>query len=81
VLPTESAQAAALVGGLDIRAADSLLQVVQSLQPGDDPPTLPRAQALPAGPAPAAPELRDVKGRPRPSGRWRSPPPARTACC
>jgi magnesium chelatase family protein len=63
VLPTESAQAAARVEGLDIRAAGSLLQVVQSLQPGDDAPPLPRAQALPAAPAPPAPDLRDVKGQ------------------
>jgi len=63
VLPTESAMTAARVGGLEIRAADSLLQVVQSLQPGDDAPSLPRAQPLPAAPAPAAAELRDVKGQ------------------
>ncbi len=63
VLPGESAQAAAQVGGLDIRAADSLLQVVQSLQPGDDAPALPRAQALPRSAAPAAADLREVKGQ------------------
>ena len=63
VLPTDSAQAAARVQGLDIRAADSLLQVVQSLQPGDDAPPLPRAQALPAAPPPSAPDLHDVKGQ------------------
>jgi len=63
VLPAESAQAAALVGGLDIRSADSLLQVVQSLQPGDDAAPLPQARALPPTPSPAAPDLRDVKGQ------------------
>jgi magnesium chelatase family protein len=63
VLPSESAMAAARVGGLDIRAADSLLQVVQSLQPGEDTPALPRAQALPPSPTPAPPDLRDVKGQ------------------
>jgi magnesium chelatase family protein len=63
VLPLDSAQAAARVGGLDIRAADSLLQVVQSLQPGEDAPPLPRAQALPPVATPAAADLRDVKGQ------------------
>lgn len=65
VLPTASAQAAAHVGGLDIRAADSLLQVLQSLQPGDAAVPLPRAQPAPAAslPARAAPDLRDVKGQ------------------
>ena len=63
VLPSESAQAAARVSGLDIRGADSLLQVVQSLQPGADTPELPQPQALPASPLPAAPDLRDVKGQ------------------
>ena len=63
MLPSESAQAAARVGGLDIRGADSLLQVVQSLQPGADAPELPQAHALPTSPPPAAPDLRDVKGQ------------------
>ena len=63
VLPSESAAAAARVGALDIRAADSLLQVVQSLQPGEDAPSLPRAQPLSVQPARAAPDLRDVKGQ------------------
>jgi magnesium chelatase family protein len=63
VLPTESAQAAAHVGGLDIRAADTLLQVVQSLQPGEDTAPLRLAQAPPPAPVPAAPDLRDVKGQ------------------
>ncbi len=63
VLPSASAQAAAHVAGLDIRAADTLLQVVQSLQPGDDAAPLPPAQALPPAAAPLAPDLRDVKGQ------------------
>ena len=63
VLPTDSAQAAAQLGGLDIRAADTLLQVVQSLQPGEDAAPLPRAQPLPSGPAAPLPDLRDVKGQ------------------
>jgi magnesium chelatase family protein len=64
VLPSESAQAAAPVAGLDIRAADTLLQVVQSLQPGEDAAPLPPAQqALPRAAAPPGPDLRDVKGQ------------------
>jgi magnesium chelatase family protein len=63
VLPADSAQAAAQLGGLDIRAADTLLQVVQSLQPGEDAVPLPRAHPLPAGPAAPPPDLRDVKGQ------------------
>jgi magnesium chelatase family protein len=63
VLPTPSAETAAQVSGLDIRAADSLLQVVQSLQPGDDAVELPRAQPLPRATAVAGPDLRDVKGQ------------------
>jgi magnesium chelatase family protein len=63
VLPRASAAAAARVGGLDIRAADDLLQVVQALQPGPDPAPLPRAEpAADAMPAAAA-DLRDVKGQ------------------
>ncbi len=63
VLPTHSATAAAQVAGLDIRSADNLLQVVQSLQPGDDAPALPRAQPLPRAAAGATVDLRDVKGQ------------------
>ena len=61
VLPTESARAAAQVAGLDIRAADSLLQVVQSLQPDAD--ALPRALPLPRATAAAGADLREVKGQ------------------
>ena len=64
VLPTASAAAAAHVGGLDIRAADSLLQVLQSLQPGDAAVPLPRAEAAPAAPpSRTTADLRDVKGQ------------------
>jgi magnesium chelatase family protein len=63
VLLSASAQSAARVAGLDIRAADSLLQVVQSLQPDDVALALPRAQPLPGAQAPPAPDLRDVKGQ------------------
>ncbi len=63
VLPADSAMAAAQVGGLDIRAACSLLQVVQSLQPGEAAVALPRAQPLPRRAAAAGADLRDVKGQ------------------
>ncbi len=63
VLPPGSAQAAARVGGLDIRVAHSLLQVVQSLQTGDDVEPLPRAIAAPRAAAARFADLRDVKGQ------------------
>jgi magnesium chelatase family protein len=63
VLPRASAAAAARVGGLDIRAADHLLQVVQALQPGADAPALPRAAAPLGEPASDGADLRDVKGQ------------------
>jgi len=63
VLPAESARAAAQVGGIDVRAASHLLQVVQSLLPGDAAVPLPVAVPLPR-PAPTdAADLRDVKGQ------------------
>jgi magnesium chelatase family protein len=63
VLPADSASAAAMVGGLDIRAARHLTEVVQSLLPGDAAVPLPRASAPPPMPAPPGPDLRDVKGQ------------------
>jgi magnesium chelatase family protein len=63
VLPADSAALAAQVSGLDIRAAHSLLQVVQSLQPCEDAVELPRAQPLPRIAATAGADLRDVKGQ------------------
>jgi magnesium chelatase family protein len=63
VLPEESARAAACVAGLDIRAAASLLQVVQALQPGDANVPLPTARPLPLATTGAVAELRDVKGQ------------------
>ena len=63
VLPGDSAASAAHVAGLDIRAADSLLQVVRALQPGDDALPLPQAVAPPPVPGVAVPDLRDVKGQ------------------
>jgi magnesium chelatase family protein len=64
VLPTSSAHAAARVPGLDIRGADHLLQVVQSLQTAPDTTPLPVAHPLPREAAPTVlPDLRDVKGQ------------------
>jgi magnesium chelatase family protein len=63
VLPRASAAAAARVGGLDIRAADDLLQVVQALQPGPDAAPLPRAEPVAGAAAVPVPDLRDVKGQ------------------
>ncbi|MBS0594762.1 MAG: YifB family Mg chelatase-like AAA ATPase [Proteobacteria bacterium] len=63
VLPSASAAAAARVAGIDVRAADSLLQVVQALQPGDAAQPLARAQPTPAAAAAPAADLRDVKGQ------------------
>ena len=63
VLPAESADAAAMVAGLDIRSARHLTEVVQSLLPGDAAVPLPRAEAPPRQPPPPGPDLRDVKGQ------------------
>ncbi|MBX3645430.1 MAG: YifB family Mg chelatase-like AAA ATPase [Rubrivivax sp.] len=63
VLPRDSAAAAAHVSGLDIRAADSLLQVVHALQPGEAAVPLPPAAAPAPAVVAAPPELRDVKGQ------------------
>ncbi len=63
VLPSASAAEAARVPGLAVRAADTLLQVVQALQAGETARLLPPAVA-PARLAPPLPppDLRDVKG-------------------
>ena len=71
VLPLDSAQEAARVPGVDVRAARDLAQVVQALQrpgPGDARPAaeLPLAQPAPAAAragAGAAADLRDVRGQ------------------
>jgi magnesium chelatase family protein len=63
VLPAASAQAAAQVGELDVRAASTLAQVVASLLPGDAAVPLPAAVALPRRAAEAGPDLREVKGQ------------------
>jgi magnesium chelatase family protein len=63
VLPQESAEAAAHVSGLDIRAAHDLLQVVRALQPGEPAAPLPRAVPDATAPAAPGPDLREVKGQ------------------
>jgi magnesium chelatase family protein len=63
VLPAESAMAAAQVGGLDVRAATSLTQVVQALLPVESAEPLPVARPPTPRPAAAGPDLRDVKGQ------------------
>jgi len=63
VLPAASAEAAAQVGGLDIRRAEHLLQVVQSLLPGDAAVALPVAHPPAAAARRPGPDLREVKGQ------------------
>ncbi|MBE7424927.1 MAG: YifB family Mg chelatase-like AAA ATPase [Ideonella sp.] len=63
VLPATSASEAALARGLDVRAADHLLQVVRAMASGDDVPALPAAVPLQLADDETAPDLRDVKGQ------------------
>jgi magnesium chelatase family protein len=64
VLPSASAEEAALVDGLSIRSASHLLDVVQALLPGDAAQPLPIARAAAAaGEPPRLPDLREVKGQ------------------
>ena len=63
VLPQASARAAAQVGGLDVRAAATLAEVVAALLPGDAAQPLPAAVPWPRERAPPGPDLRDVKGQ------------------
>jgi len=63
VLPAASAREAALASGLDVRAADHLLDVVRALARGDEVPALPVAEPLPLARDEAPPDLRDVKGQ------------------
>jgi len=64
VLPAGSAEQAARVGGgLDIRRAAHLTEVVQSLLHGDAAVPLPAATAPPRGAAAPIPDLMDVKGQ------------------
>ena len=63
VLPTASARAAAQVSALDVRAADTLAEVVASLIAGDSAQPLPVALPLPREAQADGPDLRDVKGQ------------------
>ena len=63
VLPEASATEAALVGGLEIRAARHLLDVVRALAPGVDPEPLERARAPLRLCRGAGPDLAEVKGQ------------------
>ncbi|MEP7301924.1 MAG: YifB family Mg chelatase-like AAA ATPase [Caldimonas sp.] len=65
VLPVASADETALVGGLTVRGASHLLDVVRALLPGDaaDPGALRQAVPLRRGVPAPLPDLRDVKGQ------------------
>ncbi len=63
VLPTASARAAAQVSALDVRAADTLVDVVASLIAGDGAQPLPVALPLPRELQADGLDLRDVKGQ------------------
>ncbi len=63
VLPAASASEAAQVGGIDVRSASTLAQVVAALLPGDAAVPLPAAAPLARAPAAPGPDLRDVKGQ------------------
>jgi len=63
VLPRASAGEAARVSGLDVRAADTLAEVVAALVPGDAAVPLPRATPAPRAVRDAVPDLRDVRGQ------------------
>jgi magnesium chelatase family protein len=63
VLPSASAEEAALVEGVDVRGAAHLLDVVAALLPGDAAQPLARAQRRASATAAGAPDLRDVRGQ------------------
>jgi magnesium chelatase family protein len=65
VLPIASADETASVGGLSVRGATHLLDVVRALLPGDaaDASGLREARPLRRASAPSLPDLRDVKGQ------------------
>ena len=65
ILPHASAAEAALVPGMRILAADSLLQVVAHLNAGDDGPMLAPARPAPDPDPLRHPDLADVKGQPQ----------------
>ena len=64
VLPEQSASEAALVHGLPVLSARHLLDVVQSLLPGDGRVELPRGCPMPLAPPQDTIDLRDIKGQP-----------------
>ena len=63
VLPTASAAEAALARGLDVRAADHLVDVVRAMAAGDRVTTLRGPDPLQAAGGGAQPDLREVKGQ------------------
>jgi magnesium chelatase family protein len=65
VLPQASADESALVGGLEVRGADHLLDVVRALLPGDaaDSSGLREPRPLPRRAAGTVPDLVDVRGQ------------------
>jgi magnesium chelatase family protein len=63
VLPEASATEAALVEGLEIRAARHLLDIVRALGPGAEAEPLPRAVPPVHAATAACPDLADVKGQ------------------
>ncbi len=63
VLPAASARTAAQVGGLDVRAAGTLAEVVAALLPGAAAVALAAALPPPRQVPPPGPDLRDVKGQ------------------
>ncbi len=63
VLPWDSAAAAARAGGVEVRGARHLTEVVQSLLPGEAAVPLPAASPPARTAAPSGPDLRDVKGQ------------------
>ena len=78
VLPPGSAREAGLVGGVEVLAAESLLQICATLNGIASLPALP---PLPK-PSPPKPPRYARSGRSAicETGAWKSPPPARTAC-
>mgnify|MGYP003393424131 FL=1 len=63
LLPTGSAEEAALVDGLAIHTAAHLLDVVRAFQSGDAAQPLPLAKGAASVTPDALPDLRDVKGQ------------------